>query len=135
MESCCEYSWTNLCISFVTLYYLVNFIVDHWVSTKEKKNVLVTGCDSGFGLQTALELSKCNWLLSRIEVGIFSFFQVQEYSIVRGLKYDSGEKPQKHKKGFCGQAKFPNLNLAGVEYFHNIQSFACRTKIFTSAIS
>ena len=60
MEGCCEYFWSSVCISLVTLYFLVNFIVDHWILTKVKKNVLVTGCDSGFGLQTAIELSESN---------------------------------------------------------------------------
>ena len=41
--------------------YCLNFIVDHWtISTGTKKNILVTGCDSGFGLQTALDLSESN---------------------------------------------------------------------------
>ena len=61
MESiCCDSFWSSLCVTLVTFYFLLNFFVDHWISTKEKKHILVTGCDSGFGLQTALELSESN---------------------------------------------------------------------------
>ena len=42
------------------IYVIVNFIIDHWISTDVKKNILITGCDSGFGLATALELSQAN---------------------------------------------------------------------------
>uniref|UniRef100_A0A7M6DQH6 Uncharacterized protein n=2 Tax=Clytia hemisphaerica TaxID=252671 RepID=A0A7M6DQH6_9CNID len=59
-SSLCDYFWSSLCITIVTLYFLLNFIVDQWISTKVRKNILVTGCDSGFGLQTALELSESN---------------------------------------------------------------------------
>eukprot|EP00111_Clytia_hemisphaerica_P018118 TCONS_00053610-protein len=60
-SSCCnKYFWFEVLILFVSLYFLINYIVDHWISTKVKQNVLVTGCDSGFGLQTALVLSESN---------------------------------------------------------------------------
>ena len=62
MAECCG---TGCCLTsivaiFSALYFLINFLVDRSVSTKIRKNVLVTGCDSGFGLATALELSESN---------------------------------------------------------------------------
>eukprot|EP00111_Clytia_hemisphaerica_P020002 TCONS_00058977-protein len=55
--------WIQLLLTLFILYFLLNFIVDQWISTKVRKNILVTGCDSGFGLQTALELSESNCLV------------------------------------------------------------------------
>ena len=60
LDYCCENKFISFSVILFFVYYLINFIVDHWISTTEKKNVLVTGCDSGFGLQTALELSGSN---------------------------------------------------------------------------
>ena len=59
---CCG---TDCCLTSVVailaaLYFLINFLVDRSVSTKIRKNVFVTGCDSGFGLATALELNESN---------------------------------------------------------------------------
>ncbi|XP_066931673.1 short-chain dehydrogenase/reductase family 9C member 7-like [Clytia hemisphaerica] len=60
LDFSCENKFISFSVILIFIYYLINFIVDHWISTEEKKNVLVTGCDSGFGFQTALELSESN---------------------------------------------------------------------------
>ena len=60
LQNVCECTWTLLVIFLFAVYMLVNFIIDHSISTKERKTVLITGCDSGFGFITALELSSSN---------------------------------------------------------------------------
>ena len=60
MECCLTYCLTSIVAFFVFLYFLINFLVDRSISTKSRKNVLVTGCDSGFGLSTALHLNESN---------------------------------------------------------------------------
>ena len=57
---CCDFWLTSIIAFCVFLYYLINFFVDRSISTKTRKNVLVTGCDSGFGLATALDLNESN---------------------------------------------------------------------------
>ena len=56
----CDCCWISLFITLFILYFLINFLVDSSVSTKSRKNILVTGCDSGFGLATALDLNESN---------------------------------------------------------------------------
>ena len=57
---CYDYYLTSIVAFFVFLYFLINSLVDRSISTKSRKNVLVTGCDSGFGLNTALDLNESN---------------------------------------------------------------------------
>ena len=59
---CCivESFWFLFVVFLIVIYILVNFIIDHSISTKKRKTVLITGCDSGFGFITALELSASN---------------------------------------------------------------------------
>jgi len=60
LENIYEYIWILFTFSLIVVYLLVNLIIDHSISTEKRKTVLITGCDSGFGFVTALELSASN---------------------------------------------------------------------------